>query len=208
MGSRVAVIGVIASLAFLAGCASAPVDPLGDQLRAAVRQDRVDRAWAEVALEYPEAIRPTIAVGPVLDDAAWATATTKCFADEGFVVVRQAAGFQYSSSQGQSPLQFAVARFHCAIAVPSLDEVAGYLDTHQLGALYDHFISRVQPCLALSGVATAKPPLRSRFTAGAGTALWTPFIVQNSAVAAGKTDGRRLAELEKLCPPIPAWLHL
>jgi hypothetical protein len=208
MGFRVVAVSSVIALAcvvLLVGCAPAAVDPMNDQFRSAIRQDRADRAWETVSEQYPEALRPQITVGPVLDDTAWATATQKCFKDEGFIVVRSGTTFQYSSSQGQSPLQFAVAQYHCAIAEPSLSELAGYLDANQLGALYDYYLERVQPCLALSGVPTSKPPSREQFEAGYGSASWTPFL---ALIKANKTDGGRLASLQRACPPLPSWLHL
>lgn len=208
MAFRVVAAGTaiaLACVALLAGCAPTAVDPMNDQLRSAIRQDRADRAWDTVREQYPEALRPQITVGPVLDDMAWATATQKCFKDEGFIVVRDGTTFQYSSSQGQSPLQFAVAQYHCAIAEPSLSELAGYLDVNQLGALYDYYLERVQPCLALSGVTTSTPPSREQFEAGYGSTSWTPFL---AVTKAKKTDVDHLTVLERACPPLPEWLHL
>lgn len=207
MAFRFAVLAVVASLLSLSlsGCSSSAEDPMSNELRSAIRQDRASAAWATVSEMYPEALRPEINVGAVLDDAAWAIATVKCFKDEGFIVVRAGLAFQYSSSQGQSPLQFAVAQYHCTIALPSLTEVAGYLDVYQLGDLYDYYRQRVQPCLALNGVRVSTPPARGRFVDGFGSDSWSPF----AAVAGSRTaHQRRLANLREVCPPLPGWLHL
>jgi hypothetical protein len=207
MGSRV-VAGIVIALVcgvVLSGCSPTPEDPMSDQLRSAIRQDRSETAWDAVREQYPEALRPQITVGPVLDDAEWASATQTCFKDQGFIVVRLGSSFQYSSSQGQSPLQYAVAQYHCAMALPSLTEMASYLDVVQLGALYDYYLDRVQPCLALSGVTTSKPPSREAFEDGYGSSTWTPFLALTTSK---KTDGGHLSALERACPPIPGWLHL
>jgi hypothetical protein len=201
-GPRVAALAAVVAL--LAGCTPAPPDPMSDQLRSAIQQDRAERAWTGVSIDYPEAIQPQVDVGPALGDAAWVVASKQCLRERGFVVVPDGASFDYSSSDGQTPLQFAVARYHCAMAVPAITELTDYLDIYQLADLYAYYVHTVQPCLALNGVSVARPPTLRSFRSNSGALQWSPF----AALTGTQANARRLADLAAVCPEAPGWLHL
>jgi len=186
----------------LAGCAAAPPPPLGDDERAMILGRVQDEAWSRV--DYPEALRPPVPAEETLADEDWIVAVIACLKNVGFDVTRRGFEFGYRSSQGQTPLDFAVRSYVCSIKNPRLGAVAVYLDDDQLGLIYDYYAQVVRPCLLLEGQSSPVPPERGEFVDRFFLFSWHPY--DDVWAAALPTD--RLAAIERECPPVPAWLNL
>ena len=198
MRGALAVVLVMA----LAACGSAPPEPLTGERRIEIRQTMIDVAWDKV--EYAEALRPVLPAEETLADVDWSASVIDCLGDGGYRVQQQGYEFAYSSSQGQSPVDFAVSTYICTIKHPRLGELMMYLDVDQRGALWDYLVRVVRPCLLLEGVEVSAPPGRADYAEGLYRTNWHPFdLLWASEPTAGV-----LARVESACRPVPAWLHL
>lgn len=186
----------------LAACSAPPPDPLTDERRLEIRQTMIDGAWDRV--EYPEALRPTLAAEATLADSDWGASVIDCLGDGGYRVQQQGYEFAYSSSQGQSPVDFAVSSYICTIKHPRLGELMMYLDVDQRGALWDYLVRVVRPCLLLEGAEVSDPPGRTDYAEGLYRTNWHPF----DRLWASEPSAATLTRVELACPPVPAWLHL
>jgi hypothetical protein len=201
MAKLLRVLALVSALA-LAGCATAPAPPLSADDRARILTRIQDEAWSQV--DYPEALRPPVPAGATLADKDWIAAVVRCLRNVGFEVTQRGLMFGYLSSQGQTPLEFAVRSYVCSIKNPRLGAVAVYLDDDQLGIIYDYYTQIVRPCLLLAGESSPVPPERGEFVDRFFLYGWHPY----DAVWEANPGADRLAEIERKCPPVPTWLNL
>jgi hypothetical protein len=194
----IAMAGVLA----LAGCASAPASPISADDRAHILNRIQDEAWSHV--DYPEALRPLVPAGKTLADKDWIASVVTCLKNVGFDVTQRGYTFGYRSSQGQTPLEFAVRSYVCTVRNPRLGAVAVYLDDIQRGHIYDYYSQIVRPCLLLAGQPSPVAPERGEFVDRFFLYTWHPY----DDVWAANLGTRQLAAIERDCPPVPTWLNL
>ncbi|CAN5536279.1 hypothetical protein BH10ACT4_BH10ACT4_04040 [soil metagenome] len=198
---------LIAVALLLAGCApsvpAAEATPLSALQRAIIRNSILDSKWAQVASEYPEAIRPAVTISPTVPDHDWAPAMVECLKSAG-VVAYILNGEPVYGSAGQTPLEVAVRYYACEAAHPSESQVASHLSRSQSAALYDYYLLVVRPCLLTAGAPSPASPDRSAAEGLAGLAGWNPYQVIWTSSMPATTQ----AYLEQRCPPTPAWLDL
>lgn len=200
-----AVLALAASALLLAGCAGPALEsPLSQKTRALIRTSILDQKWSELTKDYPEALRPAVLVVHTLVDHDWPSAIVKCLRDSGFTATATDNGYRYSSSFGQSPLEFAVAGYVCSASYPVESEVKSYLTDSQKEALYNYQRNWLRPCLLAAGAPTAAPPDRQSADSVAGLAGWSPYqVLWQSGISPGA-----LGYFEHRCPPLPTWLDL
>lgn len=201
-------VGVIAAVSIMATAvlfASAPIvgatrPPVSNDERDALRQVIQDSQWARVAHQYPEAIRPDVPVARTVADEDFVRVIAACLEGNGFVVTVSPGGVDYSTSTGQSPLDFSVSGYSCSARFPPLTSVVRLLNEKQLTDLYSYWANVVHPCLVLAGERTDAPPTREAILEGAA---WDPY-----AGVGRRQGGPDVTRLLRSCPPVPGWLDL
>lgn len=198
-------LAIAVCVALLAGCAPAPAaDPMSDELRAGIAQERAGRLWRPIAEEYPEALQPSVSVDQIGPDFDRIALLADCYRQHGFDVKNASGGITYGPTAGMSQIDFEVRQYECAVKVVLLRDIASSLDEYQLGALYDYYVSKLRPCLQFAGQPTTDPPDRADFLLEVYSTMWSPY----DAVTQTNPDAAALAELERRCPALPGWLHL
>jgi hypothetical protein len=194
-----------ASVLLVTGCAAQPASsPLSEAQRSSIRTELLDARWQPVSEEYPEALRPSVAIAPTVPDHDWPEAVIACLRGLGFVAVQSGGGVEYRNGLGKTPLEYAVALYACEGSIPAESAVAARLEPRQTASLYGYYLNVVRPCLLLAGAPSPASPDRSAVESLAGLAGWNPYQV----IWTSGTPAARLDYLERRCPPVPAWLNL
>jgi hypothetical protein len=189
----------------LCGCASGAGEaPLSGSRRAAIRTELLDSAWAGIAADYPEAIRPKITMAPTVPDHDWAAEVVSCLASTGIVATEADGGVHYGSGSGRTQLEVAVEFYSCEAGHPAESQVAAKLTKKQSAALYDYYIDLVRPCLLSVGAPSPASPDRSAVEGLAGLAGYNPYQV----IWTSGMSRQSVSYLESRCPPVPPWLNL
>lgn len=199
-----AVLACMLAPALLGGCAPTTEPPVSANERASIGVKVADTEWSSVIERYPEALRPDTVPGSTLADHDWAAATVACLQGGGFRVKQDGTKFRYSSSNGQSPIDFAVTSYSCSLRHARLGAVVSYLDSAQRGQLYDYLDHVVRPCLAVAGERSSTAPGRAAYVDSFPASEWHPYDL----VWLGKPGRAALDRLEARCPPVPSWLDL
>ena len=174
-----------------------------DRQRASIRTTILDTKWSAVAAEYPEAIRPEVAMMVTVPDHDWPEAMVECLRVAG-IVAHVVDGKAIYGSAGQTPLEVSVGFYSCEAGHPAESQVASYFTSAQSAALYDYHLRVVRPCLLSAGAPSPASPDRSAAVALAGLAGWNPYqVIWTSAISA-----QTRTYLEQRCPPTPTWLNL
>lgn len=205
-----AVLGIVAvvaialglGIAFAGQSGSSHARPMEAAERDARRMAFLDEEWADVAANYPEALRPDIAIGRTVDDRGRREAIVDCLVGSGIAATVSGSEVVYSSSAGQTQLEVAVSFANCSATFPTIQRMTEDLDTRQLGALWDYYTGSLRPCLAASGYATWRPPDRVDFVAPDGHHTWNPYFpLRDVRLMPAKLD-----RLDRRCPAVPRWL--
>ncbi len=198
---------VLAAVGLLAGCTAGTTpgraSPISEQQRTTIRTAIVDGLWAQVAAEYPEAIRPRVTVASTVPDHNWAPVIVRCLKSAG-IVAYVVKGVPIYGSAGQSQLEVAVRYYSCEASHPSESQVAAYFTPALSTALYDYYLRVVRPCLLTAGAPSPASPDRSAAASLAGLAGWNPYQV----IWTSNMPRRTQSYLESRCPPTPVWLDL
>jgi hypothetical protein len=187
----------------LAGCTGAAPDPMSALERQQIREGVLNEAWQPIAEAYPEAFRPRIAVTTTVPDADWPARIVACLKDRGYQAVALPNDYAYTSTQGQTYLQYTIDGYICTATWIKQSVVEQRMTSQQRDALERYQQAVVRPCLLLSGARSRESP--DRFAAGSitGQGNWNPYdVVWQSDLAP-----RALAYLEQRCPPIPVWMN-
>lgn len=206
-GRRIlAAIAAGSALLLLAGCAGAPMpDPLGPQRRQQIRQAILDAYWAPVVADFPDALRPAVLTMKPVSDNDQPAVVLACLRSSGIPASPTDNGFRYTSSLGQSQLEFAAVRYVCSASLPSESEVESYLSGSSRAALFDYQRTIVRPCLLAAGAVSPAPPDGGpAYYLSAALAAWSPFM----QILASKPRAGTVTYLENRCPPLPSWLQL
>ena len=193
-------LGVVVALLPPLGASDAP--PMSASERDSRRTAYLDELWADVAQQYPEALRPDVSIGRTVNDRGRRSAIVGCLQDAGIAAELVFGRIEYSNRAGQSPLDVAVSYYACTAAFPTIDRVTGNLDADQLGALWDYYSTSLRPCLAASGYRTWRPPDRADFIAPDGYHTWNPYLPLRGV----RLPPDEMDELDAACPVVPAWL--
>lgn len=203
-GSAFAIVVVAVCAVLLTACSAAPVPALSDSSMAAIRASILDSQWSIVAGAYPEAVRPEIRVKRTVTDHDWPLIMVACLKEAGFKAFAEGGGVSYASSQGQTPIEYAVSYYDCAAQYPALSDIVSRLDPRQTELQYGYQVNVVRPCLLLSGAPSPPSPDRSAADGVGGLAGWNPYQL---IWLRGMSQGT-LRYLEHSCPPVPPWLDL
>ncbi|MBK4347582.1 hypothetical protein [Lacisediminihabitans changchengi] len=192
----------LVSLTGLAGCSSIASEPMTAVDRQQIRTAVLDEMWQPIGASYPEAFRPRITVTHTVPDADWPTRIVACLKDRGYQAVALPNDYAYTSTQGQTYLQYSIDGYICNATWIKQSEVERRMTSQQRDALERYQKAVVRPCLLLSGARSREAP--DRFAAGSitGQGNWNPYDV----VWASGLEPRALAYLEQRCPPIPVWM--
>jgi hypothetical protein len=193
---------VLLLLALLAGCSAATPEPMSPLEREQIREGLLNETWQPLAQAYPEAFRPQIAVTHTVPDAEWPARMVACLTSRGYEAVALPNDFAYTSTQGQTYLQYSIDGYICDSTWIKQSEVEERMTSQQRDALEAYERAVVRPCLLLAGARSSESP--DRFAAGSitGQGNWNPYdLVWRSDLAP-----RALAYLEQRCPPIPGWM--
>lgn len=199
-------VSFLVGIALLAGCS--PVEAssgLTSAERAVIRSEIQASHWKVVTTQFPDARRPSVTVAHTVDGGNWQESIVACLRSAGFTVFVDGRYFQFGTTPGRSPEDFAIVTYQCLSRYPTADEVVNLLDADRLDALYRYYAGTVRPCLLVAGVESSKPPTRFAFVMNAFTRdRWNPY----SQVWKSPIPAARLAFLQQLCPPFPRWLDL
>ena len=189
-------------LATLAGCSSVPPTPMIPLERQQIREGILNEKWQPLAEAYPEAFRPRIDVSYTVPDADWPAHIVACLKERGYQAVALPNDYAYTSTQGQTYLQYSVDGYICNASWIRQSAVEERMSAQQRAALERYQQAVVRPCLLLAGARSRESP--DRFAAGSitGQGNWNPYDV----IWQSKLHPRSLAYLEQRCPPIPAWM--
>lgn len=201
-----AAVTIVVVMLMLAGCApTVAPDPLGPERRVQIRQAILDAHWAGIVGEYPDAIRPEVAIVRPVSDNDQPILYFACMRASGVPASPTDNGFRYSSSLGQSRLEFDLTRYVCETTSPSESEVVSYLSGTSRAALFDYQRKIVRPCLLSVGARSPAPPDGGpSYYLSAALAAWSPYV----DILASNPRSSAVAYLERRCPPIPSWLDL
>lgn len=186
----------------LAAC-STPAAPVSSAEARHIRSVLADRAWAPVAANYPEALRPYITVHETVSDFDWPARMVTCLRGVGITARNEGGGVVYSSG-GTTSVEFAVYYYSCQAAWPIQSQVTAFLKPRQELALRGYYRNIVQPCLVLVGRANTAAPSVSFLKTGADYAGFDPY----AAVFESTISRHALDLVEQRCPPVPSWLNL
>jgi len=179
---------IIVGAVLLAGCSADDSRGLTSAERGVIRSQIQDAHWAFVTTQFPDAPRPEVTVVHTVHDGNWQALMIACLRAKGFTIFVDGRYFQFGTTAGRSPEDFAIVTYECLSRYPTADEAMHYLDRDRLHALYSYYSSSVRPCLLRA---------LTRNT-------WNPYRqVWDSSLPAA-----RIAFLEQLCPPVPGWLDL
>jgi hypothetical protein len=145
----------------LAACGTAPAPVSGAEARH-IRSVLADRAWAPVAANYPEALRPEITVHQTVSDRDWPARMVSCLRAVGITAREEGGGVIYSSG-GTTSVEFAVYYYSCQAAWPIQSQVSAFLKPRQLQALSSYYRNVVQPCRVVFGRDGTNSPPRFGF---------------------------------------------
>lgn len=196
-------VAVCATL--LTGCACAPAAPLSDRGRMTIYRESIDRTWDQLHEEYPDAVRPPVDIQVTRAGQTWAGKVNACLAarDVPGVTVSATRGIFVQSGAALWPNDSEavdVAIFACTAPYPTTDELAELLSDAQLSALYDYYVTFVEPCMLGAGHRVTGTPSRARFISDYYTRIsWSP----SNYAYLGRPSVDALA---RRCPPKPAWL--
>ena len=200
----VATLALAASAVSLGACAATPERPLiDDDQRAAVRSHILNGHWDIVASQYPEAIRPDVAVLHTVPDHEWAQAVVDCLVDHGIRARAGGTGVHYAGSAGLTQLEYAVVNYTCSVQHPAETTVARLLGPRVVEADYRFHVDIVRPCLLIAGAPSPASPNRELADGVDGLAGWNPFQVIWAKYPLGT-----VLYWERRCPPVPDWLNL
>lgn len=188
----------------LSACSTVQPPIFGAKDKATIRSRILDRAWATVQLEYPEAIRPDIRNSRTVSDHDWTDVMIGCLRASGIVADASEGLVGYTRSNGQTQLEVAVHFYSCAASNQSVSEVTPFLDKAKTMALYDYYLNTVRPCLLSVGAYSPPSPDLSAAKNPEGLGGWNPY--QTVWVTGVSTQTVRY--FEQRCPPTPAWLNL
>jgi len=199
----VATIASMAAVLVLAGCASPPPAPVSAEDRARIRSEILESQWAPIAATYPEAVRPKSTVTHTVPDFEWATDVVGCLNRLGNSAKTTDGSFVYSSTAGETAIDYAVVGYLCTSSWVKLSDVQGRLTGRQEGDFENFEIHQVRPCLLLAGARSSSPPTDIQASGLFDLAGWSPFDLVRA-----KASRAQLDYLEQRCPPIPVWMDL
>ncbi len=200
----VAGLALAAVVLALAGCASAPsTTPVSAAERARIRTAILDDQWAAIATTYPEAVRPRITVTRTVPDFEWAKDVVACLGRLGNKATPTGLGFVYSSTAGETAIDYTVVGYLCTSSWVRLSDVQGRLTGRQERDFEDFEIHQVRPCLLLAGARSSPPPTDVQRSGLSGLAGWSPYDLVRRTATPGQLD-----YLEQRCPPVPGWMDL
>lgn len=203
--SGVIAVALLALVLLLTGCIATPPNQLSAGQRDLMRQVLADSRWSSVTAQFPRANRPPPVVTRTIADHDWAPTIEACLHAAGFSVRQDANGTQYQGAPLHAPIDFAIAEYSCMVAFPRVSDLVGFLDRHQIDALYRYYVANVRPCLLAAGVPSTAPPTRFAFVTSLLTRQsWHPF----DAAWAAQLPFSELLYVEQLCRPVPKWLDL
>ncbi len=188
----------VAAALLLAGCATAAPPVSADQ-RAKIRTVLSNAQWAPLAMQYPEAIRPSVPIVHTVTDHDWAADVVSCLHARGYIATVTHSGFSYDAYTGETALEFQVEGYICTANFAKQSDVFARLSADQQAAFDSFELTQVQPCLRLAGAKTASAPLVHL----TGLAAWSPYdeVWKHSSA-------KEVSYLEQRCPPIPSWMNL
>ena len=171
--------------------------------RTQIRDGILNEAWQPLKQAYPEAFRPDIRVTTTVPDADWPDRMVACLKERGYQAVALPNDYAFTSTQGQTYLQYSVDGYICNATWVRQSVVERRMTAPQRGALLQYQRTVVRPCLLLAGARSKDTP--DRFAAGAitGRGRWNPY----DDVQRANPHARALAYLEERCPPIPVWMN-
>lgn len=178
------------------GSSPAPAPQTPTQIEQ-IRLSIADQAWRQVLLQYPAALRPPVAFGGYITDAAEVSVMSQCYSEHGVPIAN---GYPAGAKKGDPPTsvgadasdeQEAIGAWLCNAEHP-------YRPTppptpQQLEYLYDYLTEFLVPCYEANGITEPPAPSRADFVAKWPHQNWYP------ADGAGM-DGDKAAAITKACP--------
>jgi hypothetical protein len=199
----IAAVALAVAMLTLVGCASSSPAPVSAKDRARIRSEILEGQWAPIAATYPEAVRPKTTVTHTVPDFEWATDVVGCLNRLGNRAKATGGSVVYSSTAGETSIDYAVVGYLCTSSWVKLSDVQGRLTGRQEGDFENFEIHQVRPCLLLAGVRSPPPPTDIQASGLFDLAGWSPFDLVRTTVSTAHLD-----YLEQRCPPIPAWIDL
>lgn len=181
--------------------------PLSARERTHIRTALLESEWADVESQYPEAIRPPVQMSATVPDQVSSRPLVSCLSERGIEAFGSDGSITYGSSNGQTPLEVAVAFYSCRAGNPTTSQVSRYLDDLESYALHNYYVDSVRPCLLAAGAHSELPrisPAAQTLSGLPAASSWNPY----SEVWASDPSPAALGFLEQRCPPVPAWLNL
>jgi hypothetical protein len=207
MPRRAVVVGISASALLLVGCTAAvtprpPTD--GELIEFAMQQS--DKRWQSFGLladmPKPEVSQITFST---LDN--WAPTITECLTVAGFETSTSGGGF--SIVDDESEVEARVAMWTCMARYPLNPIETGYLSAEQALYMYDFYVNRLAPCLALMGYPSTPAPDREQYVGLLRSgAYWNPYVVDWNQVR--QTDREKWKRIDARCghlPDDPYWRY-
>lgn len=195
----IAFVGGMTTVVAVAGAGASA--PLADEQRDQRRTAYLDRMWAPIAAEYPEAVRPEVEFARPVDRAERTEVVAACLTRSGISTRVVDGELIYSTSNGQNTIEVTVGFYTCTARHPTLGQLTADLDRKQLIALHSYYTTRLVPCMALFSVSDRPTPSRQEFAAARGDREWNPY----PPIDRPSAEDERTA-VEQRCPAVPAWL--
>lgn len=198
----------VAVVAGLAGCTGSATPPsptptlTGEQANAATVAAR-DEAWAMVHDQFPDAIRPDVAVVRTVLPNEWNSAVADCLADQGFIVkVTPDGGVESGEIKPSQQEPYAVAFYTCQASYPLDPIYLVPLNDEQLAFLYAYDRDTLAKCLENEGYQVPARPSEQEFVQNyEQTGGWAIY----SMVTPGSADD--WYAINKKCPQFPEGLY-
>ena len=168
-------VGVVATMLLLSGCATAIPMPEGPDVD--VSQSVLDATWDATGLA-DSVERPVVAAAEPTED--WAGEITACLANDDITLTSISGdGVQFtgdlSGEMGSIALQLAwYTCFAQSPPPPITYEGAVVMSDDELGYLWDYYHRWVTPCLRSQGYEVELVPKRDEFVASGGLS-WNPY---------------------------------
>lgn len=176
--------------AALTGCSSeAGSDNARSARDAAFYADYVSKAAEYLHVDNPPAVKIVKWIKP--EDLQ--SYVDPCVRDQGFT--QMADGSWYTPEEQKSA--FALARFKCWAAYPTMPKYAAEWTDKERGIQYDWTVDRVIPCLEKHGYSIVDVPSRQTFIDTFSSDPFYPFSQVSEEISNEKRN-----ELERECPQI------
>jgi len=160
---------VALTLLAVSGCASAPtpeiqpiappIIPLGGAELDASLRATADEKWANIVAQWPDAVRPEVALIRPIIAPDYLPAQVRCMSDRGWPArMTSKRGAEIGLREGASELEFQVAKYECQVEYPLLPVQSGSALPGHDRYLYDLIVNAHLPCLRGLGVSYPAPP--------------------------------------------------